>query len=95
MQPYRSPEQLPPVSHLLQRIQDSDSKGVHASSSKVCRRLHTASNHIKNARKVSEGEQEKEDLDLEDDEFNIICDLSRKLTLEDTHVEDSKSQKSY
>jgi hypothetical protein len=95
--PYKSPDQVPPISHLLQRIQDSDSKTFQDSNSRIVRSFNSTSEALgKGQRKISETLAWKEGLEGEDDEYNVIIDLSRKLTLESCDpVMDAQSQKSY
>jgi hypothetical protein len=95
--PYKSPDQLPPICHLLQRIQDSDSKTLENSNSRIVRSFNSTSVALpKSQRKISETLNSEENLDLEDDEYNVIIDLSRKLTMEEIEpVTEVQSQKSY
>ena len=96
--PYRSPDQLPPISHLLERMLDSGSKSFQDSGSRIVRSFNSTSVALgKGQRKVSETSASQEELEGEDDdEYNVITDLSRKWTLESCDpVTDAQSQKSY
>ena len=83
-QPYRSPFNVPPVNHLL--IGNSEDKDVNQnfSNSDTIFVNEFTIGEKKSVEQVVKGEKV---LDA-DDEFDIIIDLSRKLTQENTEMSD-------
>jgi len=94
--PYKSPNQVPNVSHLLQKIQDSNkSKLSDWSNGTKGSTINNRASFKKTQRPIDEEKEQDVSIKSEDEEeeFNVIIDLSRKLTIEDYNEEDVPESK--
>jgi len=87
---------VPNVSHLLQKIQDSNkSKLSDWSNGTKGSTINNRASFKKTQRPIDEEKEQDVSIKSEDEEeeFNVIIDLSRKLTIEDYNEEDVPESK--